>query len=395
MANVWKRDRVNARGLMRSTVVFRHPVTGEQITHGTYPKKIADEWVRRLQVTIDDPGFVDPRLGREPFKTYAEKWFQARGLQPSTKKVRSYLDSQLLPAFGEVQLSTITRFTVQDWVDGLVEPADDGRSYSAESIRSYYNTLSTIMKMAAVDGHIHTSPVGRGLVTLPNTATDTRVFLNLDELDDLLVLVGRELPYWYPMIKLVAETGMRWGEVAGLELDALDLVRCSVLIEQSLALDPSGAWHIGRPKGGRSRKLGIDGGTSGALESHLQDHPATPVTFNRRAHRLVFTNADGRALDRNNFRRDVWKPFIDTVTWLPDGLRFHDLRHTHISILLDLGTPVGDVADRAGHASAKMTMDRYRHRMPHADSRALDRVAAARAERTTEQRKVGLRVVRG
>lgn len=128
---------------------------------------------RRLLAQLEDPDFIDPSLGKEAFQAYAEKWFAARGLQPSTKKVRSYLDSQLLPAFGEIQLSTITRFTVQDWVDGVVEPPDDGRSYSAESIRSYYKTLSTIMKMAAVDGHIHTSPVGRGLVTLPNADRDT------------------------------------------------------------------------------------------------------------------------------------------------------------------------------------------------------------------------------
>lgn len=51
MANVWQRERINVRGPTRSTVVFEHPVTEVQITHGTCPKKIADEWVRRLQVT--------------------------------------------------------------------------------------------------------------------------------------------------------------------------------------------------------------------------------------------------------------------------------------------------------------------------------------------------------
>ena len=89
----------------------------------------------------------------------------------------------------------------------------------------------------------------------------------------------------------------------------------------------------------------------------------------------------GQPLERNNFRRDVWKPLIDTITWLPRGLRFHDLRHTHISILLDLGTPVGDVAQRAGHASTKMTQDRYGHAMPHHDDRALSRLAHAKAAR--------------
>ena len=72
---------------------------------------------------------------------------------------------------------------------------------------------------------------------------------------------------------------------------------------------------------------------------------------------------------------------IDSVAWLPRGVRFHDLRHSHISILLDLGTPVADVALRAGHSSTKMTQDRYGHAMPHAGERALDRLAAAKAAR--------------
>ena len=60
MANEWTRDprSVNVRGLTLPTVGIRHPVTGEQITTGTYPKQIAHGWVRRLQLTIDDPGFV-------------------------------------------------------------------------------------------------------------------------------------------------------------------------------------------------------------------------------------------------------------------------------------------------------------------------------------------------
>lgn len=95
----------------------------------------------------------------------------------------------------------------------------------------------------------------------------------------------------------------------------------------------------------------------------------------------MFINPAGRPLDRSNFRRDVWKPVIASVAWLPRSLRFHDLRHTHISILLDLGTPVGDVALRAGHSSTKMTQDRYGHALPHAEERALDRLAAAKAAR--------------
>ena len=388
MASAWQKDRTNSRGQVRSTVCFRERDTGETVTDGTYPKKIATERVRTLLTQLDDPGFTNPKLGREPFRVYAEKWFAARPVMASTKKIRSYLDAQLLPAFGDIPLSRIDRFLVQEWVEGLVDPNDpDARTYAPESIHSFYATLSTIMKYAALDRHIPVSLIGKGTVNLPGKGLDTRVFLTLDQLEDLLAIVAIQMPYWYPMIKLVAETGLRWGEAAGLPVGNLDLGRGSVLIEQSLKLDGRGNWTIGLPKGGRRRRLGLDRETVDVLRTHLTEHPAPTHLLGGRAHQLAFINPDGRPLDRSNFRRDVWKPVIDSVAWLPRGLRFHDLRHTHISILLDLGTPVGDVAMRAGHSSTKMTQDRYGHAMPHADERALDRLAAAKAARR------GLRVV--
>jgi len=382
MASAYKIDRTNRRGQTRSTVYFREPDTGEKVCDGTYPSKIADERVRTLLTQLDEPDFTNPKLGREPFRVYAEKWFSARPVIGSTKKVRSYLDSQLLPAFGQIPLKDIDRFVVQEWVENLSDPEDpDARLYAAESIHSYYATLCTIMKYAALDRHIPVSRIGRGTVTLPSTGLDTRVFLTLDQLENLLEVVASQTPYWYPMIKLVAETGMRWGEAACITADKLDLERNSVLVDQSLKLDGRGNWTIGPPKGGRSRRIGLELDTVEPLRQFVRDHPAREHDFGGRSHPLLFVTPDGRPLNRNNFRRDLWKPLIDAIVWLPRGLRFHDLRHTHISILLDLGTPAGDVAERVGHASAKMTQDRYGHAMPHRDDRALSRLAAAKAAR--------------
>ena len=88
----------------------------------TYPKKIATERVRALLTQLDDPGFTNPRLGRESFRVYAEKWFAAQPVMASTKQVRSYLDAQLLPAFGDVPLTRIDRFLVQEWIEGPLDP---------------------------------------------------------------------------------------------------------------------------------------------------------------------------------------------------------------------------------------------------------------------------------
>jgi integrase len=244
------------------------------------------------------------------------------------------------------------------------------------------------MKYAAIDRHIPLSRIGKGTVALPTKGMDTRVFLTLHQLEDFLDVTLERAPYWYPLIKLTAETGLRWGEAAGLTADRISFERGSVLIDKSRKLDGHGTWTIGLPKGGRWRRIGVDDDVLDVLRQHLVAHPARQHLFDGRTQALVFTTPEGRPLDRNNFRRDVWAPLIAGIDWLPRGLRFHDLRHTHISILLDLGTPVIDVAARVGHASPKMTQDRYGHAMPHADDRALDRLAAAKAARRGERLRV-------
>ncbi len=65
MASAWQKNRTNSRGQVRSTVYFRERDTGATATDGTYPK-IATERVRALLTRLDDPGFTNPKLGREP-----------------------------------------------------------------------------------------------------------------------------------------------------------------------------------------------------------------------------------------------------------------------------------------------------------------------------------------
>lgn len=53
-------------------------------------------------------------------------------------------------------------------------------------------------------------------------------------------------------------------------------------------------------------------------------------------------------------------------------IRFHDMRHSHASWLLQAGVPVQVVSERLGHTSVKMTLDRYAHLMPGMQERAAD-----------------------
>ncbi|HEY8309588.1 MAG TPA: site-specific integrase [Gemmatimonadaceae bacterium] len=76
---------------------------------------------------------------------------------------------------------------------------------------------------------------------------------------------------------------------------------------------------------------------------------------------LVFTHLDGGTLHPDYFRQAFER--CVTKTALPK-IRFHDLRHTHATLLLKAGVPVKVVSERLGYANAAFTMTVYQHVLP-------------------------------
>jgi hypothetical protein len=100
--------------------------------------------------------------------------------------------------------------------------------------------------------------------------------------------------------------------------------------------------------------------------------------------RLVFCNKAGGFISRTNFLKRDLGPAIDRTNvkereaaeqqqrepdLIPDRLRFHDLRHTHASLLLSAGHSLKAVSTRLGHASVEITLKVYAHCMPGDDER--------------------------
>lgn len=73
----------------------------------------------------------------------------------------------------------------------------------------------------------------------------------------------------------------------------------------------------------------------------------------------LFSTVGGARLDGSNFRPRVLKP-AGAAAGVP-GVRIHDLRHHHASVLLEAGTPIHHVAQRLGHRDATVTLSVYAH----------------------------------
>jgi hypothetical protein len=87
---------------------------------------------------------------------------------------------------------------------------------------------------------------------------------------------------------------------------------------------------------------------------------------------LVFSNENGLSLDPENLIKREFLPALDRAGLR--RIRFHDLRHTYASLLISQGENIKFIQSQLGHASAKTTLDRYRHLMPNLENDAARRL---------------------
>lgn len=184
----------------------------------------------------------------------------------------------------------------------------------------------------------------------------------------------------YPLIRLVATSGLRRGEVCGLRWSDVDLEAGRVHVRQQLVVVAAGdgrhetvLQETTKSDAGR-RHIDLDPVTVGVLRSHRARQAQLRLTIGVgwTDSGLVFTGGTGGQLDPEKISAR-----FDTLVRRFDGprLRFHDLRHTHCAHLIGADVNVKAISRRLGHASVSFTLDRYGHLMPEADGHAALAVA--------------------
>jgi integrase len=151
--------------------------------------------------------------------------------------------------------------------------------------------------------------------------------------------------------------------LAALDLDHFEPLRRSIRIERTLS-DVKGTVQIGEPKTRAAvRAITLPTWLVDVMARHLA---AWPVSQNRH----LFTSPEGGYLRATNFRRRVWKPAV--LESVGEPMRFHDLRHSHVALLIEQGVHPAVVASRLGHTSVRTVLDVYGHLYEGLDRDAAD-----------------------
>jgi len=175
---------------------------------------------------------------------------------------------------------------------------------------------------------------------------------------------------------LAATVGMRQGELLGLRWRNVDLDRGVLSVCGSLTRGPEGL-IITDPKTARSRRRVALPAI--AVEA-LRRHRATQAGERLRAgaawtdRDLVFSNGVGGPLSCDKLLRDRFRPLLRKAALPP--IRFHDLRHTAATRLLEQGVHPKVVSEMLGHASVAITLDIYSHVSPDLQRQAVSAIDA-------------------
>lgn len=182
-------------------------------------------------------------------------------------------------------------------------------------------------------------------------------------------LDAAERDRWWPLWRLAATTGMRRGEMAGLRWCDLDLDRGELVVAENRVVVDHQVF-TGTPKGGRTRRLGLDPVTVDVLRAWKRQQAAERLVIGPYwpDTDLVFVWPDGSPVHPDVITRTYNR--IRDAAELPK-MHLHNLRHAFATTSLLGGVDIKVVSERLGHSSTRITHDIYTASVP-----ALDRAAA-------------------
>ncbi|WP_371677846.1 tyrosine-type recombinase/integrase [Streptomyces sp. NBC_01276] len=247
-------------------------------------KREAKQAADAEEVTVRRGEWRDPARGQETFGDYAGRWYDDQDLAASTmQNYRHHIEEHLLPEFGDMALGGVLRSDVDRW-----EKAEKSE-YAASSVKTWRATLHLILADAVDEGLITSNPAtkrrgrgkraGRSRDRGPEkVVTDALGVLLIAERAALLS--GRDDEFIAVVLK--AYTGMRWGEIVGLETEFAR--QGSVRVEWQLYELDSGELVRCPPKDDSYRTIDVPDWLSALVANHIARTKPSPCPCHGRAY---------------------------------------------------------------------------------------------------------------
>jgi len=326
---------------------------GKRLSFTGASRAVCVEWLRKTQTQIDEGMTISAR--NLALAEYLREWLSRK---QSTLRPRTVIQYQRLitlyvnPTLGRTVLKDLTLRTIEQLYARLRE---DGVGPS--NIRYAHRVLHSALEDATARGVVSRN-AARGAI-LPRWVPRKPQILNEQQAGNFLVAVSNSR--YFALFHLALSTGMRFSELRGLHWSDIDWTKGTITVKRQIQEVPGQGSVVSEPKttsGVRTVLLGE--ACLEALRAHKvkQEADRASAVALWREQGLIFTTGIGTPFVPLVVRRD----FADGLAAanLP-RIRFHDLRHTGSSLLLDHGVSLLVVSKRLGHANPSTTLSIYAH----------------------------------
>jgi integrase len=349
---------------------------------GTITQRADGRWMARVQLDTDGPGprrrkavygatraavaeRLNGLLGRSSggellttttptVKAWLNDWYDTHEdeWRGSTQRVyRTAIDKWLVPALGPVRLDALKPLAIQKWINAQTKGG------ARQMVLTSHVVLRSALKWAMTQRLVTFNAAE--LVKVPRPTAQRAAPLTADQAVRLLDATSDHR--LGAMVLASLTLGLRLGEVTGLTWPDVDLTAQTVRVRQQVQATKGSVGVAPLKTAASRRKLTLPVVLVAALKAHrvrqleerLQAGPRWAQVGD-----FVFTMPMG-GIVRPNHARDVLTALL-TAAGLP-RVRFHTLRHTAATLLLQDGTPLFDVSRILGHAEISTTADIYGH----------------------------------
>ncbi len=340
-------NRADAEEKLARIISDGKPVRNTKLTFGEYK----EQWLR----------------------TCARPYLKESSIRQYETCLRNYLDR-----FNRVRLSRITRDMVKELIAEKVE-----LGLSRRTVSNMIATMRTIFSHAVEDKVVASNPVSKvGKFNLRRDNTREINPLTREELTVILNKVKEKMRHWYPLFLCAARTGIREGELVAVKFSDLDFNQRFIEVKRNLSNG-----KITSPKNDKTRRVDMSMQLTNTLDELLAKRKGDALkreierprekrreettVLNEVMDDWVFTDNKGDRLDTRDVRRLFYRALdLSGIR----RIRFHDIRHSFATLLLQQGESLVYVKDQLGHSSIRITVDTYGHLVPGSNRQAVDRL---------------------
>lgn len=356
MASITKRP----DGVWRAR--YRDAAGKEHARH--FARKVdAQKWLDGVTASVVRGDYLDPKDARKTVGEWCDEWIEGYATRRAGTVRQAKVHIRLIRAeFGDVPLVAVKPSAVKAWTARL-----KAKGLADSYVYAVYRRLAQIMGDAVHDGLLPRSPCSRK--TSPGQASQRPFVATTEQVWGLYEAMPANLR---PAILLGAFAGMRVSEAAGLRVEDVDFMRGVVTPSVQYPAEPLKTDESKMP-------VPIPQAMALELAGFVERWGAATVV----------TNEMGRQASPWAIERAV-RERRGSVEGMPEGFRFHDLRHHYASLLIASGLDVKGVQMCMRHKNATTTLRVYAHLWPNKDESARAAIASAFAARADSVRTEGV-----